>query len=86
VERASIIAAIEAKEVVMRCIHCQGRMKKSIAPFHIDRRGYHLSLDKVPAWVCSQCGEPYFEEREVKTIQQLLLQIDKRAANLASVA
>jgi len=70
----------------MKCVHCGGRMKKAAAPFHVDRRGYHLSLDSVPAWVCSQCGEPYFEEREVRTIQRLLTQIDKQTQNLASVA
>lgn len=74
------------KVVQMKCIHCEGRMKKDAAPFHIDRRGYHLSLDAVPAWVCGQCGEPYFEEREVRTIQRLLSQLDKQTAGLASVA
>lgn len=54
--------------------------------FHIDRKGYHLSLDAVPAWVCGQCGEPYFEEREVRTIQRLLSRLDKQTAGLASVA
>jgi hypothetical protein len=61
-------------------------MKKSAAPFHVDRKGYHLSLDAVPAWIRTQCGEPLFEEREVRTIQRLLAQIDKQAGNLASVA
>ena len=70
----------------MKCIHCDGRMKKALAPFHIDRKGYHLSLDAVPAWVCIQCGEPYLEEREVRTIQRLLSQLDKQTSNLASVA
>ena len=70
----------------MKCIHCQGKMKKAAAPFHVDRKGYHLSLDSVPAWVCGQCGEPYFEERGAKTIQGLLLQLDKRTATLASGA
>ena len=70
----------------MKCTHCQGKMRRSQAPFHIDRKGYGLSLDAVPAWVCGQCGESYFEEREVKTIQRLLLQLDKQTASLASVA
>ena len=61
-------------------------MKRAAAPFHIDRKSYHLSLDSVSAWVCRQCGEPYFEEREVKTIQRLLLQLDRQTANLAPVA
>jgi YgiT-type zinc finger domain-containing protein len=70
----------------MKCIHCQGKMKRTHAPFHVDRKGYHLFLQAVPAWVCGQCGEPYFEEREVKTIQRLLTQLDKQTASLASVA
>jgi YgiT-type zinc finger domain-containing protein len=70
----------------MKCLYCQGKMRKTQAPFHIDRKGYHLSLEAVPAWVCGQCGEPYFEEHEVKTIQRLLRQLDRQTANLASVA
>jgi YgiT-type zinc finger domain-containing protein len=70
----------------MKCMHCQGKMRRGRAPFQIDRKGYHLSLEAVPAWVCGQCGEPYFEEREVKTIQRLLLQLDRQTANLASVS
>ena len=70
----------------MTCLHCQGSMKRTVAPFHIDRKGYHLSLEAVPAWVCGQCGEPYFEEAEVRTIQRLLQQLDKQTNHLASVA
>jgi len=70
----------------VKCMHCSGRMKKATAPFHIDRKGYHLSLDVVPAWVCAQCGEPYFEERQVRDIQRLLTQLDKQTAGLASAA
>ncbi len=61
-------------------------MKKSAAPFHIDCEGCHLSLDAVPAWVCGQCGEPYFDESAVRTIQRLLSQLDKQTASLASAA
>ena len=62
----------------MKCIYCQGKMKKSTAPFHIDRKGIHISLDNVPAWVCTQCGEPYFEEREVAFIQELIKSIESQ--------
>ena len=26
----------------MKCIHCKGEMKRAAAPFHIDRKGYHM--------------------------------------------
>ena len=67
----------------MKCIHCKSVMKKAAAPFHVDRKGYHLSFDAVPAWVCKQCGEPYFEEREVDAIQDAIEAIDRRAEKLA---
>jgi hypothetical protein len=33
----------------MTCIHCKGKMEYKSAPFQIDRKGYHLMLDAVPA-------------------------------------
>ena len=54
----------------MDCIHCQGKMKRATVPFSLDRNGYHIHWERVPAWICTQCGEPYFEVREVKIMQQ----------------
>ena len=67
----------------MKCIHCQGEMKRGTTPVHIDRNGCHLLLDAVPAWVCSQCGEPYFEEAEVDAIQDLVTSVEQRSEALA---
>ena len=66
----------------MTCIHCHGQMKRSKAPFHVDRNGYHLVLDSVPAWVCDQCGEAYFEEREVDESQGAIKGLDNRLSRL----
>ena len=76
----------QEEENQMKCIHCKGRMKKSSSPFHVDRNGYHLSFDHVPAWVCIQCGEPYFEEKEVDAIQDAIGALDRRAEKLATSA
>lgn len=70
----------------MKCIHCQGEMKRGTTPFHIDRKGCHLMLDAVPAWVCTQCGEPFFEEKEVDAIQDLAASVEERAEALALTA
>ena len=66
----------------MKCVHCNGEMKRSTAPFHVDRHGYHLVLDTVPAWVCGQCGESYFENREVEAIQGAITSLDQQAEQL----
>ena len=33
-------------------------------------------------WVCGQCGESYFEEREVDTIQGAIAALDQQAEQL----
>jgi YgiT-type zinc finger domain-containing protein len=44
----------------MKCMYCQAEMRRGAVPFHIDRKGVHVSLDEVAAWVCPQCGESFF--------------------------
>ena len=66
----------------MKCMYCQGSMEQGTAPFHIDRNGYHLTLQKVPAWICKQCGEPYFEEFATEAIQRVIESIDDQAKGL----
>ncbi len=68
----------------MECYHCKGKMVKGISPFSIDRNGYHISWESIPAWVCTQCGEPFFEENQVNHIQKALQQIDKETLALTS--
>ncbi len=68
----------------MKCLHCRGTMQRKTAPFHIDRKGYHLTLDAIPAWVCTQCGEPYFDEAEVQAIQDLIRAVEDRTGAMAA--
>ena len=69
----------------MKCMYCQAEMKRGTLPFHIDRKGIHLSLDEIPAWVCPQCGEAYFEEKEVDstlTLHKLRVSNQGNAVNI----
>ena len=59
-------------------------MKRSTAPFRVDRNGYHLVFDTVLAWVCDQCGEAYFEEREVDIIQSAITRLDQQTQQLVA--
>lgn len=68
----------------MECIHCKGRLRRAVAPLSIDRKGYHVHWDAIPAWVCTQCGEPTFEAREVARIQSALSELDRASAVLTA--
>ena len=68
----------------MDCLHCKSKMKRGNAPFSVDRNGYHISWESIPAWVCPQCGETFFEENEVQKIQKALDKIDHETLALTS--
>ena len=70
----------------MKCIQCQGKLKRETAPYHTDRKSYHLVMDAVPAWVCTQCGEVYFEDKAVNSIQKTLRSLDAQSFRLAKSA
>ena len=67
----------------MECLYCKAQMRRGTAPFSIDRNGYHVSWDAIPAWVCDQCGESLFETHEVDVIQEALSVLDRETVLLA---
>jgi YgiT-type zinc finger domain-containing protein len=56
----------------VRCIRCEGKMERGTAPVHIERDGYRVAWDGLPAWVCCRCEASYFEEPEVKMVRRAL--------------
>jgi len=70
----------------MKCMYCDGEMVRKTAPYHIDRNDVHVILDHVQAWVCSQCGEVMFEEKEVEEIQKLTHVVEEQAGKLRTSA
>ncbi|MDD3726105.1 MAG: type II toxin-antitoxin system MqsA family antitoxin [Candidatus Ratteibacteria bacterium] len=69
----------------MKCFFCGGKMKLQKTSYSVNRKNYHLVLDDVPAFVCRQCGEPYFGEKEVKIIEDLVKEADHRTAQISQL-
>jgi len=61
----------------MKCMLCDGTLEKTQIPYTVNRKGYHLFVEKVPAHICTQCGEKYFDEAEATAIQQALINFEK---------
>ena len=70
----------------MECMYCKGKMVKTTTPFSIDRNGYHIHWQALLAWVCTQCGQAYFEKEEVDRIQNVLRAIDDEMKPSSKVA
>jgi YgiT-type zinc finger domain-containing protein len=66
-------ARVRTSEVLpMRCLRCQGAVEQGTAPVYVDREGYRMAWEQVPAWVCTRCELAYFEPEEVATVRRAL--------------
>ena len=55
----------------MKCVICKnGDVETKTATFTVDKDGHALILRNVPARVCRQCGEPYFNAEVTSRILQ----------------
>ena len=70
----------------MKCLLCKGEMEKSTVSYVVNRKGYHIYVESIPAFVCSQCGERYFDEKEVDAIQDMIITFEEKLSNVAKVA
>lgn len=69
----------------MQCVQCHGQLTVGRTNYTVNRNGYHLIIDDVPAFVCEQCGEPLFAEEAVRLVQQMVRALDARRAELNAV-
>ncbi len=69
----------------MECYYCSGTLERGKTSYAITRKGYHLIIDDVPAWVCQQCGEALFDEGVVDLIQEMIREMDARMERLEVV-
>jgi len=70
----------------MKCANCGHEINKVISRYSINRNGYQLNLEGVPAYGCSSCGAKYFKEAEVDAIQMMLEHLDKDLRKVLSLA
>lgn len=71
-------ARVRNPEVLpMRCLRCMGSVEKGTAPVYVDREGYRMAWEQVPAWVCTRCELAYFEPDEVATVRRALAALRK---------
>ena len=66
----------------MKCHFCNEEMKKGKTTYTVNRNNYHLLIDDVSAWICSQCGEVYFEEDSVDAIQEMIKSVDTASGKI----
>jgi len=69
----------------MNCPHCQGPLRPGKTSYGINRDGYHLIIDDVPALICEQCHKRLFTEDAVRLVQQMIRGLDAQRQELSLI-
>jgi len=54
------------------CNVCHGRLEHKLVNYTQWYEGRLIVIENVPAWVCEQCGETYYDPDVVERIQNLI--------------
>lgn len=58
---------------MMSCSFCDGELEERIVQYEYRWEGKLFVFEDVPARVCRQCGELYFDARVVKAMEKAVL-------------
>lgn len=56
----------------MNCFMCKGELTKKKVNYMVDLESTIIIIKGVPAKVCSQCGEQYFEDETSENIESIV--------------
>jgi YgiT-type zinc finger domain-containing protein len=66
------------------CVICKsGEVKAGTTTFSVERGRMTLVLKGVPARVCSQCGEAYFDEATTRRIEEIADRVERAGVQVA---
>jgi YgiT-type zinc finger domain-containing protein len=68
----------------MTCVICRsGELRPGTTSFSVDRGQMTLVLKGVPARVCNQCGEAYFDETTTRRIEEIADRVEHAGVQVA---
>jgi len=69
----------------MKCFMCKGELIEKRVKYMVDLEGTVIIIKDVPAKVCVQCGEQYFDDETSKNIEKIVNKLKKIAVEVTVV-
>lgn len=60
-----------------QCEYCSGEVREGLIRAKFNFKDETVFIDNVPAWVCSKCGEQYFDAPVYKKLEDIAKQRDR---------
>ena len=59
------------------CEFCDGKVEQRVTQTRFHFKGQTIYVERVPAWVCSKCGEQYFDAPVYKRLEEIAKQSNR---------
>ena len=69
----------------MNCFMCKGNLEEKKVNYIVDLDSTIIIVKCVPAKVCVQCGEQYFDDKTSENIEKIVNQLKELAAEVSIV-
>lgn len=69
----------------MNCFKCKGKLEEKNVNYMVDSEETIIIIKGVPAKVCTQCGEQYFDDETAGNIEKIVDQLKELATEVTIV-
>lgn len=69
----------------MECFKCKGKLEKKKVNYIVDLENTIIIVKEVPAKVCMQCGEQYYDDEIAENIEKIVNQLKKLSVEVTVV-
>lgn len=70
---------------IMNCFMCKGNLEEKKVNYVVDLENTIIIIKGVPAKVCTQCGEQYFDDETAENIEKIVNQLKQLATEVTIV-
>ena len=69
----------------MECLKCKETLKEKKVNYMVDLENTIIIIKKVPAKVCTSCGEQYFDDETAENIEKIVNQLKELSVEVTVV-
>ena len=69
----------------MNCFMCKGELEEKKVNYIVDLENTIIIIKEVPAKVCTQCGEQFFDDKTSENIEKIVNQLKQLAIEVTIV-
>ena len=69
----------------MKCFMCKGETEEKLVNYLVDLEKTIIIIKQVPADVCKQCGEKYFDNEVMKNLEKIIDDLKQATVEISVV-